>query len=102
MGSSNKMCCLSTRPSWATKPEIQNSWAEQIARTESRVDLELCLLGKVDVEAVALAGHSYGGATVTALCSQEPAFKCTVALDPWWLVSISLLPIFCISLLRST
>ncbi|KAA6419127.1 MAG: Platelet-activating factor acetylhydrolase [Trebouxia sp. A1-2] len=42
------------------------------------------LKGKLDVEAVALAGHSYGGATVTALCSQEPAFKCTVALDPWW------------------
>lgn len=42
------------------------------------------LRGKLDVEAVALAGHSYGGATVTALCSQEPAFKCTVALDPWW------------------
>ncbi|KAL3138653.1 hypothetical protein ABBQ32_006413 [Trebouxia sp. C0010 RCD-2024] len=42
------------------------------------------LQGRLDVEAVALAGHSYGGATVTALCSQEPAFKCTVALDPWW------------------
>lgn len=42
--------------------------------------------GVLDVEAVALAGHSYGGATVTALCSQEPAFKCTVALDPWWCV----------------
>lgn len=40
--------------------------------------------GKLDTEAVALAGHSYGGATVTALCSQEPAFKCTIALDPWW------------------
>ena len=38
------------------------------------------------MEAVALAGHSYGGATVTALCSQEPAFKCAVALDPWWSV----------------
>ena len=35
---------------------------------------------------MALAGHSYGGATVTALCSQEPAFKCTIALDPWWSV----------------
>lgn len=42
--------------------------------------------GRLDVKAVALAGHSYGGATVTALCSQEPAFKCTVALDPWWSV----------------
>ena len=40
--------------------------------------------GLLDVDAVALAGHSYGGATVTALCSQEPAFKCTVAFDPWW------------------
>ncbi len=34
--------------------------------------------------AVALAGHSYGGATVSALCAQEPLFKCTIALDPWW------------------
>lgn len=41
-------------------------------------------VGLLDVDAVALAGHSYGGATVTALCSQEPAFKCTIALDPWW------------------
>ncbi len=67
-------------------------------------ETELCFLcvGKLDVEAVALAGHSYGGATVTALCSQEPAFKCTVALDPWWLVAFSLLPVFYISSLHST
>jgi platelet-activating factor acetylhydrolase len=36
------------------------------------------------MEAAALMGHSYGGATVTALCAHEPLFKCTVALDPWW------------------
>jgi len=67
-------------------------------------ETELCFLcvGKLDVEAVALARHSYGGATVTALCSQEPAFKCTVALDPWWLVAFSLLPVFYISSLHST
>lgn len=46
--------------------------------------LSTCVAGLLDVDAVALAGHSYGGATVTALCSQEPAFKCTVAYDPWW------------------
>ena len=71
---------------------------------ESMFKPELCFLcvGKLDVEAVALAGHSYGGATVTALCSQEPAFKCTVALDPWWSVSISLLSIFCILSLHTT
>lgn len=44
----------------------------------------VAVIGLLDVDAVALAGHSYGGATVTALCSQEPAFKCTIALDPWW------------------
>ena len=40
--------------------------------------------GRLDMTAVALAGHSYGGATVSALCAQEPLFKCTIALDPWW------------------
>ena len=64
---------------------------------DSSFDLEMRLLcvGKLDVEGVALAGHSYGGATVTALCSQEPAFKCTVALDPWWSVTICLSFAFC-------
>ena len=53
----------------------------------------VCNVGRLDVEAVALAGHSYGGATVTALCSQEPAFKCTAALDPWWSVASKPLPL---------
>lgn len=53
---------------------------------------DVVVAGRLDVAAVALAGHSYGGATVTALCSQEPVFKCTVALDPWWSAPPALFP----------
>lgn len=83
-------CCLGTQPSWVTKPESQSLNRRQMGTTEGQrgqqIRSYMCFpcVGKLDVEAVALAGHSYGGATVTALCSQEPAFKCTVALDPWW------------------
>ena len=31
-----------------------------------------------------LMGHSYGGASVTALIAEDDHFKCSIALDPWW------------------
>ena len=33
-----------------------------------------------------LMGHSYGGASVTALAAEDARFKCSIALDPWWCV----------------
>eukprot|EP00891_Asterochloris_glomerata_P008480 jgi/Astpho2/8480/fgenesh1_pg.00125_%23_4_t len=53
-------------------------------KLSSRHSAAELLKGRLDMTAVALAGHSYGGATVSALCAQEPLFKCTIALDPWW------------------
>ena len=40
--------------------------------------------GRLDMRAVALAGHSYGGATVGALTAGDARFRAGVALDPWW------------------
>lgn len=42
------------------------------------------LKGRLDLRCVAAAGHSYGGATCTALVAEDPRFACAVALDPWW------------------
>ena len=33
---------------------------------------------------IVAAGHSYGGATCTALVAEDSRFRCAVALDPWW------------------
>lgn len=40
------------------------------------------LYGKVDVECLAAAGHSLGGATALALASQDTRIRAVVALDP--------------------
>jgi platelet-activating factor acetylhydrolase len=42
------------------------------------------LTGALDTRCVAAVGHSYGGATTAALCSEDPFFRCAVCLDPWW------------------
>lgn len=47
-------------------------------------ELECFLKGRLDLSCVAAAGHSYGGATCTALVAEDPRFACAVALDPWW------------------
>lgn len=43
--------------------------------------------GRLDMRAVALAGHSYGGGTVGALTAGDPRFRAGIALDPWWCAS---------------
>ncbi len=40
--------------------------------------------GRLDLERASLMGHSYGGATVTALTAQDSRFRAGIALDPWW------------------
>lgn len=42
------------------------------------------LVDRLDMRCVAACGHSYGGATVAAVCSEEPFFRCGICLDPWW------------------
>ncbi|KAI7836449.1 hypothetical protein COHA_009666 [Chlorella ohadii] len=48
------------------------------------LDAPSFLKGRIDLRCVAAAGHSYGGATTTALVAEDPLFRCGVALDPWW------------------
>lgn len=40
------------------------------------------LYQKIDIDRLAAAGHSFGGATVLALAAQDPRPKAVVALDP--------------------
>lgn len=38
----------------------------------------------LDMNRLAIMGHSCGGATAAAAVAQHAEFKCGVALDPWW------------------
>lgn len=40
--------------------------------------------GKIEMRCLAAIGHSYGGATVAGLVSDDPMFRCGICLDPWW------------------
>lgn len=42
------------------------------------------LRNRIDWESVAAVGHSYGGATVAALCAVDDEIRCGISLDPWW------------------
>lgn len=42
------------------------------------------LQGRLNLKEVALVGHSFGGATVTAAAAGDLQFRAVVALDPWW------------------
>lgn len=42
--------------------------------------------GRLDLDRASLMGHSYGGATVTAVTAQDARFRAGIALDPWWYV----------------
>ena len=53
------------------------SWLEEEASDESSA-----LYQRVDVERLAVAGHSLGGATVLALASRDTRVRAVVALDP--------------------
>jgi platelet-activating factor acetylhydrolase len=41
--------------------------------------------GMLDMDKLAIVGHSFGGATVVASCAKEKRFKLGVALDSWML-----------------
>ena len=36
------------------------------------------------MQRLAIAGHSFGGATIGAAAAKDPAPRAAVALDPWW------------------
>ena len=42
------------------------------------------LAGQVDLDSVAIGGHSYGGATAVAMAATDSRLKACVTLDPWW------------------
>ena len=48
--------------------------------------------GRLAMGSACLMGHSYGGASVTALIAEDDHFKCSIALDPWWRVPSSVHP----------
>lgn len=47
--------------------------------------------GRLDMERVAVAGHSYGGATAALVAASDLAFKAGICLDPWWVHTIKFL-----------
>lgn len=48
------------------------------------LDASTFFRGVLDLKCLAAVGHSYGGATITALCSEDPMYRCGIAYDPWW------------------
>ena len=53
--------------------------------TSAPTQLRQCpAAGALDVRRFALAGHSFGGASIGDLCAADPSFVCGIALDPWW------------------
>jgi len=61
------------------------SGAEPHSLRQGLLDTGSWLRGRVDLSRVAVAGHSYGGATAAlAACEHYPEFKAAVAMDPWW------------------
>jgi hypothetical protein len=40
--------------------------------------------GTLAIDQLAVAGHSCGGATAAMAVAEHDAFKCGIALDPWW------------------
>ena len=58
--------------------------APQGLRLSNCLDANNFLAGRLAMGSVALMGHSYGGASITALVAEDARFGCGVALDPWW------------------
>lgn len=50
------------------------------------LDASSVFAGRLALGSACLMGHSYGGASVTALVAEDARFKCGIALDPWWCV----------------
>ncbi|KAJ3646815.1 hypothetical protein Zmor_024385 [Zophobas morio] len=52
--------------------------------TDRKIEFKLeDLVGKLDVDTLTMAGHSFGGATALLTLSQRPEFKQGLLLDPW-------------------
>lgn len=43
-----------------------------------------CLLHRLDLNHLAVAGHSFGGATAVVSACLDHRFKCCVGMDVWW------------------
>lgn len=59
-------------------------WVQRPAsRGPSSGDIHRVLFNRVDLRRIAVAGHSFGGATALSAASHDPRFAAVVALDPW-------------------
>ena len=47
-------------------------------------DLKSTLTGNIDLNTIAVGGHSYGGATATVASHNDPRIKACVVLDSWF------------------
>lgn len=62
----------------------QGTPLDGLFKLSSKLNPATFFAGALDLRCLAAVGHSYGGATVAALVSEDSAFRCGVCLDPWW------------------
>ena len=63
---------------------MQQGKALQGLTLSNSLDASSFFAGRLAMGSACLLGHSYGGASVTALAAEDARFKCCVAYDPWW------------------
>lgn len=52
--------------------------------TKHEIEFKLAdLIGRIDVDNITMAGHSFGGATALLTLSKRKEFKQGIVLDPW-------------------
>ena len=65
---------------------MQAGKALQGLSLSDNLDANSFFAGRLAMGSACLMGHSYGGASVTALVAEDKRFKCSIAFDPWWCV----------------
>ncbi|KAI8064601.1 platelet-activating factor acetylhydrolase [Gongronella butleri] len=69
--------------------EVQLCWQTMMHLNDGRIQVDPItrqFAGQLDLDAVTLAGHSFGGATAALILSDPAArakFRCGLLLDPW-------------------
>lgn len=61
----------------------QKNSTEAVSRDDLIVDAVAQIKSRIDHQAIAMAGHSFGGATSIFASQQDERIKAVLALDPW-------------------